>query len=146
VSPHGAWLVRQIYHWPFCSFCSYWKGADQDEYLANSQWLAGVNNEKQPNATRRERMISLNKYMATYSTEDHIVQPPQSAWHTYWAWNDTSRGKVQDLNATEGYKEDFIGIRTLDQRGDLLLNYYEGGHVGYNLSWWNATVLPMFAN
>lgn len=167
-----------IYHWPYCSFCSYWKvvplthtctereretwnlidrydtrtlshyhctqGSDQKEYLENSQWLAGLNNEKEVNSTRRERMISLNSYMATYATEDHIVQPPQSAWHTYWAWGDTTRGKVQDFRDTDGYKRDLLGLKSLDLRGSLFLNHFEGGHVGYNISWWNETVLPLF--
>jgi len=89
-------------------------------------------------------MISLNKYMATYATADTVVQPPQSAWHTYWAWNDTKREAVQRLQDTEDYKNDILGIQTLNQRGSLILNFYEGGHVSYNASWWNETVLPMF--
>ena len=28
-----------VYRWPFCGFCGYWKGTYRDEYLNNSQWL-----------------------------------------------------------------------------------------------------------
>merc|ERR1711977_257615 len=96
----------RIYHWPHCSFCSYWKGVDKTTYLQNSQWLADLNNEKVVNQTRRANMMSLNKYMASVALQDQIVQPPQSAWHTYWYWGDSKRQKVMDLNETQGYQED----------------------------------------
>jgi len=28
-----------IYHWPDCSFCHYWKGRSESVYLKNSEWL-----------------------------------------------------------------------------------------------------------
>merc|ERR1711988_234183 len=112
----------QIYHWPFCSFCSYWRGIDKHTYLSNSQWLADINNDKSLNQTRRSNMISLNKYMATVALKDDTVQPPQSAWHTYWEWGDVTRSKIMNLTDTEGYKNDVLGLKTLDERGDLILN------------------------
>jgi len=136
----------QIYHWPLCSFCSYWKGKNKTTYLNNSQWLANVNNDKTVNQTYRKNMISLNKYMATMALRDKIVQPGQSAWHTYWYWGDESRSKVMNLSETEGYKNDILGLRTLDERGDLILNSFDAGHCGYTMDWWNKNVLPLFDN
>lgn len=136
----------EIYHWPACSFCSYWRGKNKTTYLDNSQWLADVDNERTVNQTRRQNMISLNKYMATVALRDTIVQPAQSAWHTYWYWGDESRSKVMNLTETDGYKNDVLGLKTLDERGDLILNSFDGTHCGYQMSWWNATVLPMFDN
>lgn len=133
-----------IYHWPFCSFCSYWKGRKEDVYLKNSEWLADVNNDRTINQTRRQNMISLNKYMATVALRDTMVQPAQSAWHTYWHWDDASRSTVMPLNETEGYTSDALGLRTLDARGDLILNSFDGGHTEYTMDWWNEHVLPMF--
>lgn len=83
----------RIYHWPFCSFCSYWRGKDKQTYLDNSQWLADINNEHAVNETRRKNMISLNQYMATVALRDEVVQPAYSAWHTYW-----KPVKVQDAD------------------------------------------------
>lgn len=133
----------EIYKWPLCSFCSYWRGKNKTTYLDNSQWLADVNNERTVNQTRRQNMISLNKYMATVALRDTIVQPAQSAWHTYWYWGDERRSKVMNLTETEGYKNDILGLKTLDERGDLILNSFDGGHCGYSMDWWNANVLPM---
>ena len=135
-----------IYKWPACSFCSYWKGIDQAQYLNSSEWLANVNNDRTVNETRRQNMISLNKYMATVALQDHTVQPPYSAWHTYWPWGDQSRSIITPLNETEGYINDVLGLQTLDRRGDLILNSFDGPHVTYPMEWWNQIVLPMFNN
>ena len=89
-------------------------------------------------------MISLNKYMATYASKDTVVQPAQSAWHSYWHWNDTWRSSIMLLNETEGYKDDRLGLKTLNERGDLILNWFDGDHLKYNMSWWNENILPMF--
>jgi len=133
-----------IYHWPGCSFCDYWKGRRESVYLQNSEWLADVNNDRTINQTRRNNMIALKKYMATYASQDTVVQPAQSAWHTYWHWNDTWRSSTIPLNETEGYKDDRLGLKTLSERGDLILNWFDGDHLKYNMSWWNENILPMF--
>lgn len=136
----------QIYHWPFCSFCGYWRGKNKDTYLHNSQFIADVNNDRAVNETRRQNMISLNKYMATVALRDEIVQPKESAWHTYWRWGDESRSSVMRLNETDGYKNDVLGLQTLDRRGDLILNSFDGTHNSPSDDWWRQNVLPMFNN
>lgn len=91
-------------------------------------------------------MVSLNKYMATVALQDVVVQPPQSAWHTYWHWGDITRRSTMRLEDTDGYKNDTLGLRTLNERGDLILNSFDGPHCGYNSDWWDKNVLPMFDN
>ena len=135
-----------IYKWPFCSFCNYWKGKEKAAYLDKSDWLAEVNNDRTINPLYQANMRSLNKYMATRATEDTTVQPSYSAWHTYWDWGEESRKNIIPYNETDGYKTDALGLQTLDKRGDLLLNEFEGAHVSYNMTWWREVVLPMFGN
>merc|ERR1719277_668952 len=53
-----------IYHWPFCSFCQYWKGRNESLYLENNEWLIYINGDRAVDPASRQRMISLNKYMA----------------------------------------------------------------------------------
>ena len=91
-------------------------------------------------------MLGLNKYMATMAEQDTTVQPKQSAWHSFWAWGDSTRTKVLNLTETEGYKSDALGLRTLDLRGDLILNSFDGEHVQYSMEWWKQHILPMFDN
>ena len=134
--------------WPSqaCSFCSYWRGKDKAQYFGNSQWLADLNNVQRKNETVRANMISLNSYMATVALQDTIVQPSYSAWHTYWEWGDEKREAITPYNETEGYRTDALGLQTLDKRGDLILNKFDGAHVSYTMEWWNANVLQMFDN
>lgn len=138
-----------IYEWPFCSFCDYWRGKNKEDYMEKSRWLAKVNNDRfdQPggyNATYRHNMIGLNKYMVTFAEQDTMVQPPQSAWHTYWFWG--QRQEVMKLEETEPYIHDVLGLKTLNERGDFVRNSFNGNHVQYNMSWWNANILHMFDN
>merc|ERR1712194_289418 len=94
----------------------------------------------------RNNMISLNKYMATFASGDTVVQPAQSAWHSFWNWDDEWRSSVMELNETSGYKNDALGLKTLNERGDLILNSFEGDHLKYTMEWWDANVLSMFDN
>jgi len=134
------------YRWPECSFCGYWRGKNKHTYLENSAFLANVNNDRSTNETRRQNMISLNKYMATMSLRDNIVQPRESAWHTHWYWDDETRSRVMPLNETSGYKNDALGLRTLNERGDLILNSFDGPHAAPSEDWWKENILPMLVN
>merc|ERR1712194_275182 len=109
-------------------------------------WLADINNDRNINPSYRSNMVSLNKYMATFASADSVVQPAQSAWHSYWHWDDEWRSSVMQLNETEGYKNDALGLRTLNERGALILNSFEGDHLKYNMTWWDEHILPMFDN
>jgi len=137
-----------IYHWPKCSFCDYWHGLDKEKYLKNNQWLAALNNAKdQKDESISARMKSLNFYMASAGSDDRVVQPRESAWHTFWPWGGPQKeSAVMNWRQTEGYQGDWLGLKTLDEQGKLEFNMYEGGHTAYNSSWWLSTVLPVFNN
>lgn len=142
----GGAPIIGIYKWPRCSFCDYWKGTDEKQYLVQSQWLAQVNNDRPTkNASFQTKMASLNLYMASAGSDDKVVQPRESAWHTFWPWGGP-KTQVVDWRQTESYNGDWLGLRTLDAAGKLIFNMYEGGHTKYNSSWWLATVLPLFNN
>ena len=93
-------------------------------------------------------MRSLNKYMATRALKDKIVLPSESAHHRFWKWGDKDRseGNIAPLEETEGYKNDWLGLKTLNERGDLILNEIDTEHIQYNMTWWRQYVLPMFNN
>jgi palmitoyl-protein thioesterase len=143
----GAPIVG-VYHWPRCSFCDYWHGTKEDEYLKNSQFLAKVNNaQQQKDPAIATRMKSLNFYMASAGSDDKVVQPRESAWHTFWPWGGpTKESAVLDWRQTDTYKGDWIGLKSLDQQQKLEFNMYEGTHTAYNMTWWQAVVQPVFNN
>ena len=84
-------------------------------------------------------------YMASAGSDDKVVQPRESAWHTFYAWG-KPRTNVMLLNETDGYKGDWLGLRTLQEQGKLILNMYTGGHTAYQEDWWLQNVLQMFNN
>ena len=141
----GGAPVLGIYDWPRCSFCDFWKGESEKQYLSKSRYLAELNNDGPTKKQKYiENMKSLNFYMASAGSDDHVVQPRESAWHTYWKWG--TRKNVQNWRETESYKGDWLGLRTLDEQGKLTFNMYEGKHTSYNQTWWLSTVLPVFNN
>ena len=124
-----------------------WKGVREDKYLKMNKWLKDVNNDVDDsrNMSRSERMATLNTYMASVGSDDQVVQPKESAWHTFWDWGDPF-GDVIDPRETESYLGDYLGLKTLDEQGKLILNMYEGDHTAYNASWWHEVVKPLFNN
>ena len=51
--------------------------------MENSEWYADINNDRIVNDQHKQNMASLNKYMATYATQDTVVQPrdlDQPSW------------------------------------------------------------------
>ena len=113
-----AGTLLQIYDWPICDFCSYWKdNRAESDYQKRSKWLAKINNEQGTyghiNQTYIKNMRSLNKYMATRALKDKIVLPSESAHHRFWKWGDKDRseGNIAPLEDTEGYKNDWLAYR-----------------------------------
>merc|ERR1712086_1134553 len=140
--------ILDIYHWPRCSFCDFWHGLNKETYLKENQWLAMVNNAKvQKDPSITARMKTLNFYMASAGSDDKVVQPRESAWHTFWPWGGPQKeSAVLDWRKTESYEGDWLGLKTLDGLGKLEFNMYEGKHTAYNDTWWLSTVLPVFDN
>lgn len=138
--------VLDIYDWPHCSFCSFWRGTNRKKYLKRNKWLKIVNNQHDAtrDMNRARRMMTLNKYMASAGSDDKVVQPRESAWHTFWHWG--GRKNVVPFNETAGFKNDWLGLRTLYNQGKYVMNMYEGTHTSYQKEWWIEEVLPMFDN
>lgn len=136
----------KIWNWPRCSFCDYWKTLSKETYLKNSNWLADINNDRESKEEyKSQNMRKLNLYMTSVGTGDEVIKPKESAWHTFWYW-EGNRSVVEDPVQTESYLGDWLGLRTLDEQGKWIRNVYDGGHCGYNESWWRASVQPVLGN
>ena len=78
-------------------------------------------------------------------SDDRLVQPRESAWHTFWKWGGKRKqADIVDWRETDGYKGDWLGLQTLDKQGKLEFNMYQGTHTSYNQTWWQSTVMPVF--
>lgn len=102
-------------------------GEPTDDYLAHSNFLADVNNEREEkNATYKERVASLENFVMFVFEEDKTVVPKESGW--FVEVNATS-GEVTPLKERLMYKEDWLGLKELDERGGLKLESCPGGHM-----------------
>ncbi|KAG8528521.1 uncharacterized protein KY384_007439 [Bacidia gigantensis] len=102
---------------------------DLESYLEYSNWLADLNNERVvKNQTHRENLQRLERFWMYMFTEDTVVVPPESAWFDDVVEKDGERN-VTGLRDRALYKEDWLGLKKLDQEGRLELKLAEGGHM-----------------
>ncbi|TGZ76767.1 alpha/beta-hydrolase [Ascodesmis nigricans] len=121
---------------------------DSESFLRYSGWLADVNNERpgdgedgrerEEGRKYKERLVGrLGRLVMLMWRDDETVVPKESAWFAdVYEDDDEEEGddgegkrRVVWLNQTQGYKDDWIGMRTLDEEGRLEFLEVEGGHM-----------------
>ena len=100
---------------------------DLDGYLENSNFLADINNERESkNETYRKHLKQLKKFVMFMFEDDETVVPKQSA---YFAEYNKTSDKVTRLQDRRLYKEDWLGLKWLDEKGRLEFKVAEGKHM-----------------
>lgn len=100
---------------------------DLDKYLEHSNFLADLNNEREEkNQTYRENLSSLNKFAMFMFEDDTTSIPKESAWFS--EVNSTS-GKVTPLKESKLYKDDWLGLKALDEEKRLDFKTVPGQHM-----------------
>ncbi|KAG0005951.1 hypothetical protein BGZ80_000012 [Entomortierella chlamydospora] len=99
-------------------------------YLERSIFLPDINNELVlKNAAYAERLSSINKFVMFMFLEDITVKPKETSWFGFQDDN----GDVIDLEDQDQYKEDWLGLRTMDEAGKLIFDILEGEHMQFSL-------------
>jgi len=99
--------------------------AQLDQYLENSNFLADINNERElKNATYKENLEKLERFVMYQFEEDTTVIPKESSWFA-----EVLDGEVTELKNRDIYKEDWLGLKTLDKKGALEFKVTPGGHM-----------------
>jgi palmitoyl-protein thioesterase len=94
-------------------------------YLENSNFLADINNERaEKNPKYKENMEKLEKFVMYVFEDDEVVIPKDSSWFTEVNGTEVTLLKDRDL-----YKEDWLGLKTLDKKGALEFRSTPGGHM-----------------
>jgi palmitoyl-protein thioesterase len=102
-------------------------GLPVEGYLEHSHFLADVNNEKEvKRGVYRERLGALERFVMVVFEGDETVVPRESGW--FAEVNETS-GVVTPLRERDIYREDWIGLRALDERGGLVFEGVPGKHM-----------------
>jgi palmitoyl-protein thioesterase len=115
---------------------------DFTTYQWNSVFLPAMNNEQSANgdtaALRKERFSSLNSAMLIMFQKDTMIYPKETAWFQEL----DTHGKVQQLNATDFYKNDNIGLRSLTEAGKVEYLALDGDHLQFSLADVKKTMIP----
>lgn len=102
-------------------------GLPTDDYLDASNFLADVNNErKEKNEVYAERMAAVEKFVMYVFNDDTTVIPKDSGW---FAEVNTTSGDTTPLRERAMYKEDWLGLKKLDEKGGLIFRNASGGHM-----------------
>ncbi|MCJ1298286.1 hypothetical protein MMC08_001075 [Hypocenomyce scalaris] len=100
---------------------------DLENYLEHSNFLADLNNERKvKNSTYKKNMKNLERFVMYVFEDDETVVPKESGW---FSEVNTTTEKVTKLQDRKMYKEDWIGLRWLDERERLDFRTIEGGHM-----------------
>ncbi|KAK9461624.1 Alpha/Beta hydrolase protein [Lipomyces oligophaga] len=98
-----------------------------EQYLEMSGFLADINNERpDKNETYACQIADLEKLVLYMFTEDTTVNPKESAW---FADEDFETGDIIPLQERDLYKQDWIGLKSLAERGALEMLTLEGRHM-----------------
>ncbi|TKA83934.1 hypothetical protein B0A55_00200 [Friedmanniomyces simplex] len=102
-------------------------GKATEGYLEHSGFLADVNNEREgKKAAYAAKVAGLEWFVMWVFEEDKTVIPKESGW--FAEVNGTS-GDVTLLRDRAIYKEDWVGLRRLDEKGGLVFRTTPGGHM-----------------
>jgi palmitoyl-protein thioesterase len=125
------WLAKLVSQWAetgwteplfqqYLTVGQYWKNPlDYPLYLNTSAYLPDINNERSvKNPLYKENMIAMTGNLTlVMATEDHIVVPKESALFDFFTVGQDKN--ITDMTETDGYKGDWIGLKTLNEGGRL---------------------------
>ncbi|XP_076241221.1 palmitoyl-protein thioesterase 2 isoform X2 [Calliopsis andreniformis] len=109
---------------------NYWNDPHhQDLYYKYSKFLPYVNNEKNMTdwTTSKRGLTKLNRLVLVGGPDDGVITPWQSSHFGYFDANET----VIDMRDRPIYKDDYIGLKTLDESGTIIAILYGEMSKGY---------------
>jgi palmitoyl-protein thioesterase len=103
--------------------------SDYEDYLNYSTFLANLNNERsQKNPSYRDRMLKLEKLQLIKFSDDTMIIPKETAWFQFW----DSDGKIINFEDSDLYKQDFVGLKQLNEDGRISFVELPGQHLHFN--------------
>lgn len=109
----------------------YWHDPlDEAKYAAKSVFLAEINNEgPHKKQSYKENLVKLENFVMVKFTEDTVVDPKATEWFEFYAPGQAQA--IQPLNESAIYREDWIGLKEMDEQGKLKFLESEGNHLQF---------------
>lgn len=121
----------------------YWHDPlQEEEYREKSVFLADINQEKVFNSTYRDNLLKLKNLVLVKFNQDMMVVPRESEWFGFY-----KEGQGKELYTMEEsilYKNDTLGLKTLDQSGRLFKLATDGDHLQFKEEWFLENIVSKF--
>ena len=109
--------------------------------------MSSINNEipSEINTTYAENLSSLNRLVLVLFSQDELVVPKESSWFGSYTPSEeegaVSEGKdIIPMRLQPIYLADTIGLRALDEKGGVVLELCEGGHMQLTRECWEPLI------
>lgn len=124
----------------------YWHDSKNiNNYIQYSQFLADINNEKNPPNTSYKNNLSQLKYLVLVMFgQDTMVVPRESSLFTFYADGANGTSTIVPLKESKIYTEDRIGLKTLDETGRLITYTVPGDHLQLDMSWFKSEIINKY--
>ena len=108
---------------------------------SGSHFLAPINNEVEDrNPEFRRRIEDLVNFVMVMFNQDDIVEPKESAHFEFYSPGQDN--EVLALNESALYRDDWLGLKSLDERGKLHFFAVDGKHVQIDYDWVAEYIIP----
>lgn len=105
-------------------------GNPSDDYLEYSNLLADINNERSlKNKTYAKNIAKMEKFVMYEFEDDTTVIPKESEWFAEVIELNETSVKVTPLKDRPLYKQDWLGLKQLDEKDGLVFKTTPGGHM-----------------
>lgn len=113
----------------------------RDLYLQQNIFLPDINNEgPTKNPLYKRNLESLKNFVLIKFLDDTTVVPRASEWFETFRWGTLNPASIIPYNETDLYKEDWIGLRTLDTTQRLHFLGCPGEHMQFSLDYLHEEV------
>ena len=118
--------------------------AQMSRYEKDSVFLGKLNNEtSSPVSTEKQRFSDLNGLMLVMFEQDSMVYPKESEW---FQTLDSSDKSVVALEDTDFYKNDLIGLKTLNEAQKVQFISIDGDHLQFSKTDITDTFIPFLTS
>jgi len=124
---------------------TYWHDPlHEKEYREGSTFLAEINNEIYINKTYIDRLTALENFVMIKFDLDSMVQPVESEWFGFYKPGQSK--DIQKLQESNIYIDDRLGLKDMDNNGQLHFLSVQGNHLQFDWSWFEDNVVHKFLN
>jgi len=121
----------------------YWHDPlNEQEYIDKSVFLADINNEKTINQQYKTNLLQLWNMVLVKFLNDTMVVPPDSEWFGFYTPGQSVT--IQQMNETDLYIQDKIGLQTLNNQGKLQFLSVNGDHLQFTTEWFIDSIIDPY--